>query len=189
MELQTFARANGLGRISLWSANRDRPCPSGAVGFVAGNCSGIAQAPNAFSAVFGRNGGTPAATTIPTTTSQPAPTTTPAGVTAWSPSTPYPGGSQVSRNGAIYRAKWWNVGFAPDTPVAQTWDTPPTTVPPTTTTTSPSGPAPARPEVAYWAGTRVLQAGGVYEAKWWSQGFAPDTPVAFPWDSPWKRVT
>ena len=31
-----------------------------------------------------------------------------------------------------------------------------------------------------WAGTLVLRAGGVYEAKWWSQGFAPDTPFAPP---------
>ena len=287
VQLQAFARSVGLGRISTWSANRDRPCPNGGVGYVAGNCSGVVQTVNAFAAAFAAGGGattttTPPATSAPATsapaTSAPATTipatTVPTGAApTWSATTPYPGGSRVSWRGSVYLAKWWSLGFAPDTPAAHTWDTPwslvtmataapttaapttvapttvapttvapttvapttvapttvaPTTVAPTTlaptttsttttTTTSPKAPpttvapttvapttvAPTtvapqstvvpmlpqwRPDVAYWAGTQVLQGGVRYEAKWWSVGFAPDTPVVNPWDSPWKRA-
>ncbi len=44
--IAAFARAHHLARLTFWSVNRDRPCPA-----PEGECSGIAQAPFAFSSV------------------------------------------------------------------------------------------------------------------------------------------
>lgn len=55
-ELNDFARAQGLGRLSFWSLNRDRPCtaqdgdPAEANDF----CSGLEEEPGEFSRVLGR---------------------------------------------------------------------------------------------------------------------------------------
>ncbi|HEX7444497.1 MAG TPA: hypothetical protein VF320_11440, partial [Acidimicrobiales bacterium] len=44
-----YARTNHLARLTFWSVNRDRPCPSGTA---AGNtCSGIAQVADQFTAL------------------------------------------------------------------------------------------------------------------------------------------
>lgn len=42
---------------------------------------------------------------------------------------------------------------------------------------------------AYTAGTQVEYNGTLYEAKWWSRGYRPDTAVENEWDSPWKLVS
>ena len=43
--LVDFAREHGLGRLSMWSANRDAPCPGGPDPTTVSNtCSGLAQA-------------------------------------------------------------------------------------------------------------------------------------------------
>ncbi len=44
--IAAFAREHHLARLTFWSVNRDRPCPA-----PEGECSGIAQAPFAFSSV------------------------------------------------------------------------------------------------------------------------------------------
>ncbi|MGY0058780.1 chitinase [Streptomyces sp. LZ34] len=51
--LARFAAAKGIGRLSMWSAERDRPCPAraGAPGPDPA-CSGVAQRPGAFEAVL-----------------------------------------------------------------------------------------------------------------------------------------
>lgn len=38
----------------------------------------------------------------------------------------------------------------------------------------------------YTGGAIVRYNGTLYEAKWWTQGFAPNKPVAHVWDTPWK---
>lgn len=45
----TYARTNHLARLTFWSVNRDRPCPSGAA--AGDSCSGIAQSPGQFTAL------------------------------------------------------------------------------------------------------------------------------------------
>lgn len=40
----------------------------------------------------------------------------------------------------------------------------------------------------YWGGSQVTYKGKTYEAKWWTQGDAPDKAVANPWETPWKIV-
>jgi len=42
-QLLGFANTQHLGMLSFWSANRDQPCPGGALGVVLSTCSGIAQ--------------------------------------------------------------------------------------------------------------------------------------------------
>ncbi len=142
------------------------------------------------------------------------------GPSEWSPTIGYPTGSLVSYSGAVYQAKWWNMGSPPTANPADPWAAPWRLVsgpalqpsapagPPSTTTTSattttlPAPPttlpvppttqsadySPWSPNVAYPAGSRVSYLGLVYQAKWWSQGQAPTTAVAHPWDTPWELV-
>jgi len=47
--IEAFAQANHLARLTFWSVDRDRPCPSGTA---SGNtCSGIAQVTDQFTAL------------------------------------------------------------------------------------------------------------------------------------------
>lgn len=41
---------------------------------------------------------------------------------------------------------------------------------------------------AYLKGTKVVWHGNVYEAKWWTQGDAPDDPVLQSWETPWMLI-
>ncbi|MEU1665557.1 chitinase [Streptomyces sparsogenes] len=51
--LARFAAAKGIGRLSMWSAERDRPCPPRATTpGPAPTCSGVAQRPGAFEAIL-----------------------------------------------------------------------------------------------------------------------------------------
>lgn len=43
-------------------------------------------------------------------------------------------------------------------------------------------------EQTYWAGDKVSYKGKVYQAKWWTQRFAPDTVVKNSWDTPWEFI-
>jgi hypothetical protein len=53
-QLTDFAVTHHLGRLAMWSANRDSQCGQG-VRTVADNlCSGVLQAPNEFATTFGR---------------------------------------------------------------------------------------------------------------------------------------
>jgi hypothetical protein len=50
-KLATFAQSKGLGRLAMWSANRDAPCP-GPTLWASNTCSGVAQSQWAFSRAF-----------------------------------------------------------------------------------------------------------------------------------------
>ena len=50
--LVAFAKAKGLGGISMWSATRDKQCAGGAKPTADATCSSIVQAPSAFSKAF-----------------------------------------------------------------------------------------------------------------------------------------
>ncbi|MDA9293176.1 carbohydrate-binding protein, partial [bacterium] len=41
----------------------------------------------------------------------------------------------------------------------------------------------------YVAGDVVSYDGVVYEAKWWTRSFAPDTSVINSWGTPWKELS
>ena len=54
-DLAAFAHRHRLGRISMWSLNRDRACsdPVAAGGPARSDCSGVAQPPSAFTRTLG----------------------------------------------------------------------------------------------------------------------------------------
>jgi hypothetical protein len=54
-KLVAFAQAKRLGRLSMWSANRDAPCPAPSA-VTQNTCSGVADPAWAFSRVFGAVG-------------------------------------------------------------------------------------------------------------------------------------
>ncbi|NFG95051.1 enhancing factor [Clostridium sporogenes] len=45
------------------------------------------------------------------------------------------------------------------------------------------------PSKSYNAGDKVSYKGKTYKAKWWSQGFAPDTKVQNSWETPWELIS
>ncbi|ARZ71847.1 sugar hydrolase [Streptomyces albireticuli] len=51
-QLVRFARAKGLGGLSMWSATRDKPCPGGARNSASATCSSIPQDELAFTKAF-----------------------------------------------------------------------------------------------------------------------------------------
>lgn len=56
-QLTDFARQSNLGRLAMWSANRDSQCPGGVKTNVDNLCSGVAQAPYEFSTTFNQHTG------------------------------------------------------------------------------------------------------------------------------------
>ena len=199
--LVDFARDRGLGRLSMWSANRDAPCPGGPdPSRVSNTCSGIAQAPLDFSRILDRVSGRALATgTGSTTKPDPAsvddPDTSPYPV--WSAEGVFEAGDRVVRQRRVYVAKWWTQGDDPVAPVANLHDSPwrlvgpvlPTDRPPTTTTL----PAGTYPDwdatVAYRAGDRVLRAGVAYEAAWFALGIDPAATPTADGPSPWRPLS
>lgn len=168
-ELVDFARSVSLGRLSFWSANRDRSCPEGRVAAVEVNCSGIEQEPLGFATTFAVVG-TRSGARRPSNLGARGRTT--AGASAGASASTFPGTA---------------VPAATATPVvpggAARSPSPPTTIG-TIDQWHPTWAAPT----AYPTGGRVAWRGVVYEAKWWTQGEMPDAPVAHPWDSPWTVV-
>jgi hypothetical protein len=51
-QVAVFAKQYGLGRISMWSLNRDQQAPQGALSYVSNTSSSIVQTPYAFSSIF-----------------------------------------------------------------------------------------------------------------------------------------
>jgi len=51
-QLVTFAKAKGLGGLSMWSATRDKQCPGGAKPSADATCSSVVQDASAFSKAF-----------------------------------------------------------------------------------------------------------------------------------------
>lgn len=54
-QLVAFAKAKGLGWLSMWSATRDKQCAGGAKGYADATCSSIVQTDSAFSKAFAAN--------------------------------------------------------------------------------------------------------------------------------------
>ncbi|MEU3604287.1 cellulose binding domain-containing protein [Streptomyces sp. NPDC035033] len=51
-QLVDFAKAKGIGWLSMWSSTRDKQCAAGAVGYADATCSSILQQPLAFTKAF-----------------------------------------------------------------------------------------------------------------------------------------
>ncbi len=196
--LAAFAMRTGLGRVSLWSLNRDQQC--GGVypitGVYATSCSGTPQAPLAFSKAFSRFNGTVAYQKVAVLPPQADRNPKNAPYPLWSPTVSYPQGYKIVRQGEIYLAKWYNTGEDPAAQVAYSWQTPWELLGPVLPTdhapklpTLPSGTYPTwSVTTLYSAGQTVLYQGLPYRAKWNDQGVSPLIGTATNSGSPWQAL-
>lgn len=196
-ELMAFARAHHLGRLSMWSLNRDQPCGPNVVAqqTVMNSCSGVDQQPLAFTRIFGGSKGlAPAAKANVSSLDRVVvdrPWTSPYPI--WKSTYGYQRGYKVVWHGFVFEAKWWNQDIPPDLPVAQAWQTPWQVIGPVLPGEHPPVirrlPAGTYPEwsgtVSYHRGDRVLLDGLPYEAKWFTRGEPPEEQAANLWNSPW----
>lgn len=204
--LSTFAAEVGLGRMSMWSANRDRSCASAYADLtvVSNSCSGIDQGGERFATLLGAgftgapDGTLPspaAATAVRPETITDDPSTSPYPV--WDPEASYPADTRVVWRHNVYQAKWWSTRSQPDDPTIAEADSAWRLVGPVLPgeTPQPQLALPGDfypgwdPAASYEKGHRILFEGLAYEAKWWSQGDNPASGQKDPGASPWRALT
>lgn len=205
--LNEFALSHGVGRMSMWSANRDIMCGSNYVdvSIVSDACSGVQQTQFGFSKMLGIGfkGNIVTSAGLITTSEQVSasqqepddPATSPYQI--WSSTATYLAGEKVVQHHNVYEAKWWTKGDVPDNPVLQSWETPWNLIGPVLPGEKPI-PQPTLPKDTYpsWseaakydAGQRVIFEGVPYLAKWWSQGESPASALSDPDSSAWAPLT
>ncbi|MGW4276672.1 carbohydrate-binding protein [Streptomyces seoulensis] len=116
-----YATAHNMDRFTFWSLNRDRQCtPADNGGRTSGTCSSVAQNSWDFAKYSVKFAGVTPPTTPPTSPPPSSPTPPPSTQCkpAWSGSTAYTGGSEVSYNSHNWKAKWWTQN---ETPGASQW--------------------------------------------------------------------
>lgn len=202
-----FAGERSMGRLSMWSANRDRPCGvQGDAGQVSNSCSGVEQEDAGFGLRFNdaakvertsrtapaaEQGGDRA------TASRDDPATSPYPI--WRSTKVYEEGDKVVWQRNVYQAKWFAQGTLPDAPVANLWDTPWRYLGPVlesdgvVASTIPVGPLSGEfpkwtADKVFVAGDQVQLFGQVYKARWWTQGTEPQLDPDSPYDNPWEWV-
>ena len=204
--LNKFVLGHGIGRVSLWSLNRDITCGPNYVDVkrVSDACSGVSQGDRKFADLLadGMAGRLSLAAEIVTTAeaidpkaSVDDPASSPYPI--WSKASSYLEGTKVVWHRNVYAAKWWTRGDLPDNPVLNAWETPWSLIGPVLpgekplkVPTLPAGTYPAwSGEAVYEKGARVLDAGVPFEAKWWNQRESPDAASANPDSSPWAPLT
>jgi chitinase len=201
-----FARASGLGRMSMWSLNRDVPCGSNYVDLkiVSDSCSGIKQEGFEFASLLGTGfeGTLSQSAGVITTkntnsTKQEADDPANSPYQIWSAEGAYLQGTKIVWHRNVYQAKWWSQGDVPDSPVLQSWETPWELIGPVMPGEKPVQQATLAagtyPEwsgtTAYDTGQRVLFKNVPYQAKWWNQGNSPAAASSNPDSSPWTPLT
>ncbi len=195
----SFARGEHLGRVSVWSLNRDSQCGSGfgVVGEQSSTCSGTAQSSLQFDDLLANLRGTVpsgGSVTPVSGSSQLSPANAP--YPFWQPNDPYAVGYKVVWQNSIYESKWYNQGQDPAADVQYAWQTPWQLIGPVlsgerapTTTTLPAGTYPGwAPGTAYRAGARILFAGLAYVAKWYNSASSPAAAQTDPSGSPWQPL-
>jgi chitinase len=204
--LNSFAKSHGVGRMSMWSANRDITCGSNYVDtkIVSTSCSGVNEGNQTFASTLstGFNGSISLSaglvtkadlTQIASTPDNPATSPYP----IWSATAAYLEGTKVVWKHNIYEAKWWTQGDVPNDPVLQTWQTPWELIGPVLPGEKPV-PQPTLPSGTYpsWSGTNIYNTGQCvlfnnvpYQAKWWNQGDSPAAATSDPDGSPWTPLT
>ena len=200
-----FARQHHIGRMSMWSANRDVSCGANYVDLsvVSSSCSGVDEGAVTFASLLGygfKGDITLSAGFI--TKADPAvkqkpddPATSPYQI--WNASSAYLQGTKVVWHHNVYQAKWWTEGDVPDDPVLQSWQTPWTLIGPVLPGEKPipqaTLPAGTYPDwtgtTTYNTGDHVLFNGVPYQAKWWNQGASPAAASSNPDASPWAPLT
>lgn len=206
-KLNLFAISQGVGRMSMWSANRDVACGSNYanIEIASDSCSGVPQEPEQFMNILSRDftgsiSDGAGQMTVSENTAQPDeivddPAASPYQI--WTDMGVYVAGTRVVWKKNVYEAKWWTQGEVPDNPVLQTWETPWELIGPVLPGDTPIA-LPTLPEGTYptWKGTDVYNAGQrvlldsvPYQAKWWTQGDSPAAAGADPNNSPWTPLT
>lgn len=202
--LADFAVTKGLGRVSIWSINRDAPCSDTFqnVMVLSNTCSSVEQEPLAFARAFSTlPGGSAGQATTVTAVTVPDQSvgsddqaTSPFPI--WRPDADYPQGYKVVRNGQVYQAKWYTSGQDPAAATASAWDTPWTLVGPVSPDDPPFAPQTVAPDTypawqqktLYALGDRVLFEGLPYEARWPNQAEPPSTKFPVGPDSAWEPL-
>jgi chitinase len=201
--LASFARDHGLGRISLWSLNRDTACSASfaSVSVLSNTCSGVDQDPLAFVGAFAGLEGDGADVRISDVDPDPArgvvvddPATSPYPV--WRAEGRYPVGYKVVWHGQVYEARWYATGIDPSMPATTGTPSPWTLLGPVTTAEAAPAPVPTvtdvtalwDPDALYQRGDRVLLDGLPYEARWASRGEAPGTLFPIGPDEAWAPL-
>ena len=205
--LNSFALSHNVGRMSMWSANRDITCGSNYVDLsvVSDSCSGVNEGSTNFSSLLSKGFNGSISLSAGFITKKEAissskqipdnPATSPYQI--WSPNGAYLAGTKVVWHHNVYEAKWWTQGNVPDDPVLQSWQTPWQLIGPVLPGEKPV-PQPTLPAGTYpnWSGTtvyntgqRVLFNGTPYQAKWWNQGQSPAAASQNPDSSPWSPLT
>jgi cellulose synthase/poly-beta-1,6-N-acetylglucosamine synthase-like glycosyltransferase/chitodextrinase len=195
-----FASRNHLGRLSMWSINRDSQCGTSfpETGLLSNTCSGTAQSGLQFAQVFGQFQGNAVVSSSAGEVQPAVADTNPANAPypQWSATASYPLGYKVVENGEIYQAKWYNSGDDPSAQVQDSWQTPWELLGPVlpsdhapSIATLPAGTHPAwSVGTQYQAGDQVLYQGLPYQAKWSNQGTSPGTESSDPAGSPWEAL-
>ncbi|QSF58005.1 carbohydrate-binding protein [Nocardioides sp. zg-1228] len=199
--LNAFAASKRLGRLSLWSLNRDRECSSNwpDVTQVSDSCSGVTQSPGEYVRVLSRRldgAPVPEPTAVPPSplmTDDPATSPYP----IWDADTVYVESQRVVWKRNVYVAKWWTSGDVPDDPTVAASATPWRLVGPVLPGETPeptaSVPAGTYPKwnarQVYEAGDRVQSGGTAYVAQWWTQGVSPQAPSTVDTPSPWRPLS
>lgn len=211
-KLSTFANEKGLGRISMWSLNRDKTCDANWPDpqKVSDSCSGIDQGDAFFfNTLAGERSGSISqlpkddkdATDKADPTEKPDatngddeiddPETSPYPV--WNKSAAYPAETKVVWHRNVYEAKWWTEGDQPDLPTeagAHPWRLIGPVLPGEKPVERPQIPegfyAKWQAGTEYRQGERVIFDGQGFEARWWTKGESPDAALVMPQNSPWR---
>ncbi|WP_111719442.1 chitinase [Homoserinimonas sp. OAct 916] len=217
--LNDFAQKTGVGRISMWSLNRDATCGGNYpdVKRVSDACSGIDQGDALFAELLasGITGGSSAATTTPSIAPSTAPNTAPRNTPderstppvvddpatspyqIWTPQATYVAEDRVVWHGNVYVAKYWTLGDVPDNPSVRSSETPWDLIGPVLPGDKPQ-PVIEVPEGTYpkWSATAVYEMGGrvmfngrIVEAKWWTQADSPQAALEGSNGSAWRKLT
>lgn len=203
--LNAFAVENGLGRMSMWSLNRDVSCSEnvGDLTRVYDSCSGVDQGLDTFSSVLATDLlGSPDASAGDITEPEPSATIEPTDDPAtspypiWNEKSSYPAGTKIVWHRNVYEAKWWTQGDVPDNPVLAQENTPWTYIGPVLEGETPVPMATLPPDfypgwdqsAIYTGGDRVMFDGMAFEARWWTQGDSPESGLQDPGSSPWQQL-
>lgn len=198
--LAAYAVDKGLGRVSMWSLNRDAGCRGTFTNVVvhSNTCSGVAQEALAFSSVFAGLPGSAVgssgrdAVAIP---NQAAvvddPATSPYPV--WRLTAQYVSGYKVVWHGVVYEAKWSNTGVDPSAAGDGTTPSPWSVIGPVSTSEKAPTPTVTVTGVSkewdaatvYARGDRVLFGDLPYQARWSNTGDSPSTEYPIGPDDPW----
>lgn len=202
-ELTAFARDNGLGRVSLWSLNRDTRCSASFadVAVHSNVCSGVEQETLAFVDVFSDLAGEGPAVRVSDVVRNPDrqpvvddPATSPYPI--WRAEGQYPAGYKVVWRGEVYQARWYAAGADPSVPATAGTASPWALLGAVSTKEAAPAPVPTvtdvtevwTPETLYPRGARVLLDGLPYEARWASRGEAPGTLFPIGSDEAWAPL-